>query len=63
MRSLPLSSPKRKKRQVKVSLENSIEMPPVRRSQRTAPSLYRREMEQENSNASNESPKRKNRKK
>jgi hypothetical protein len=45
-----VQSKKKKKKQVKLSLEKSVEKPTLRRSQRTAPSVYRRDGSQESSN-------------
>jgi hypothetical protein len=39
-----VQSKKKKKKQVKFSLEKSVEKPPIRRSLRTIPSVYRRNM-------------------
>jgi hypothetical protein len=44
-----VQSKKKKKKQVKLSLEKSVEKPTLRRSQRTAPSVYRRDGSQESS--------------
>jgi hypothetical protein len=45
-----VQSKKKKKKQIKLSLEKLVEKPPLRRSQRTAPSVYRRDGSQESSN-------------